>query len=414
MESARQFPTMHPVKHAIIRDKYLSLFFLTHTLTSDTGTAKEVKMALKELIPPIAIRKLWIASIAAISHRLLVKNLNRFIWPVIAVVGGVSIMLIGCRPEHHLSEVVIYTSLDRPHSQPILELFENQTGIKVRAVYDTEASKTVGLVNRLISEKSNPQADVFWNSEVLRTLVMKQKGLLMPYISPAARDIPEAFKDGDGYWTGFAARARVILINTDLVKSRPTSIRDFTKIEWRGRIAIANPLFGTTSTAVAASWAEHGPEFTKSLLIDLKNNEVKVTSGNATARDMVAIGETAACVTDTDDAFGAIFNHRPVQMIIPDQKADETGTLLIPNTVALIKNSPNPENAKKLIDFLVSSEVEELLAYSPSAQIPVRSAVPRPDYLQRFSDLKIIPVSFDEALSALPDSSKFVKEQFLQ
>ena len=66
--------------------------------------------------------------------------------------------------------VTIYTSLDRPHSEPILKKFEEATGIEVKAVYDTEASKTIGLINRLYAEKENPKADVFWNSEVLRTI----------------------------------------------------------------------------------------------------------------------------------------------------------------------------------------------------------------------------------------------------
>jgi iron(III) transport system substrate-binding protein len=115
---------------------------------------------------------------------------------------------------------VIYTSLDRPHSKPVLDRFEKETGIRVKALYDTEASKTVGLVNRLIGESSHPQADVFWSSEVIRTLVLKDKGVLAAYRSPAADQIPPEFRDPEGYWTGFAARARVLLVNTELTQVR--------------------------------------------------------------------------------------------------------------------------------------------------------------------------------------------------
>jgi iron(III) transport system substrate-binding protein len=74
--------------------------------------------------------------------------------------------LVSCNesPQDRSTEVVVYCSLDRPHSKPILDLFEKETGIRVKALYDTEASKTVGLVNRLIEESRHPQADVFWNS----------------------------------------------------------------------------------------------------------------------------------------------------------------------------------------------------------------------------------------------------------
>ena len=60
-------------------------------------------------------------------------------------------------------EVVIYTSVDQVFSEPILNGFEKAKGIKVKAVYDVEASKTAGLVNRLIAEKDRPKCDVFWN-----------------------------------------------------------------------------------------------------------------------------------------------------------------------------------------------------------------------------------------------------------
>lgn len=96
----------------------------------------------------------------------------------------------GCKGEKPVQEVVIYTSLDKVFSQPILEVFEEQTGINVLPVYDSEATKTTGLVNRLIAEKANPRADVFWNSETGRTIVLKQKGVLAKYICPSATNIP--------------------------------------------------------------------------------------------------------------------------------------------------------------------------------------------------------------------------------
>lgn len=106
---------------------------------------------------------------------------------------------VGCKGKESIQEVVVYTSLDKVFSQPILEAFEKETGIKVLDVYDSEATKTTGLVNRLIAEKDSPRADVFWNSETGRTIVLKQKGVLAKYVSPSASNIPEQFKDSDGF-----------------------------------------------------------------------------------------------------------------------------------------------------------------------------------------------------------------------
>src|SRR3989339_2097369 len=116
------------------------------------------------------------------------------------------------------NEVVIYTALDEVFSGPVLKSFEQDTGIKVRMLTDTEASKTVGLATRLVAEKDHPQADVFWNNEIGWTLVLKQQGILAPYSPESAKDIPARYKDPEGFWTGFAARTRVILYNTNLLK----------------------------------------------------------------------------------------------------------------------------------------------------------------------------------------------------
>ncbi len=310
--------------------------------------------------------------------------------------------------------VVIYTSLDQIFSEPILNDFEKDTGIKVKAVYDTEASKTTGLVNRLIAEKNNPQADVFWNSEVSRTIILKNKGILARYESPSARDIPSQFKDKDAYWAGFAARARVLIYNTDLVKPEeaPGSIFELTQPKWRGQVALAYPLFGTTSTHIGALYASIGKEKTEDFLKRLKNNDVVIVDGNASSRDRVVEGELKVGFTDTDDANIAIQAGRPIKMIYPDSKG--IGTLLIPNTVALIKGGPNPGAGKRLIDYLLSREVESKLSYLKSAQMPLRKGVKTPGHIPSFDEIKAMEVDFEDIAKHLREAMEFCQKLFIR
>ena len=105
-------------------------------------------------------------------------------------------------------EVTVYVSTDRVFSEPILRAYEQQSGVRVNAVYDTEETKSTGLANKLLAEKNRPQADVFWSNEPVRTLVLKRNGVLAPYKSANAEGIPPTFKDPEGYWTGFSARSR--------------------------------------------------------------------------------------------------------------------------------------------------------------------------------------------------------------
>lgn len=194
---------------------------------------------------------------------------------LIGALSALTIMTLGCKPVAQ-RQVVIYTSLDRDYAEPILKEFERQSGIRVFAVYDTEATKTTGLVNRLIAESKRPRADVFWSSEVGRTVILKRKGVLQRFIPRSAADIPDAFKDPDGFWVGYAARARVIVYNTKRLQRRncPRSIFDLTDEKWRGKVAIANPMFGTTSTHVAALFAVLGERDAIQFFERLKANKV--------------------------------------------------------------------------------------------------------------------------------------------
>src|SRR5688572_9659604 len=119
--------------------------------------------------------------------------------------------------ENAARTVTIYVSTDRVFSEPVLREYERRSGVRVNAVYDTEETKSTGLANRLLAEKSRPQADVFWSNEPVRTLVLKSREVLAPYKSPSAEGIPAALIDPDGYWTGVSARMRVIAYNSKTV-----------------------------------------------------------------------------------------------------------------------------------------------------------------------------------------------------
>ena len=321
--------------------------------------------------------------------------------------------IAGCKSEKSKKkEVVVYTSLDRVFSEPILELFEQETGIRVLDVYDSEATKTTGLVNRLIAEKDNPRADVFWNSETGRTIVLKRKGVLAKYVSPSADDIPEQFKDSDGYWSGFAARCRILIYNTSLLKEEdlPKSIFELSEPKWKGRVAIAYPLFGTTATHAAVLFALLGEQKAQEYFKALRTNEIMVTDGNASSRDRVVDGTVPIGFTDTDDAYVAMKKGHSVDIIWPEKEG--IGTLLIPNTVALIKGGPNPDEGKKLIDFLLSPRIEEMLAHSESGQIPLRPTVKRPSHIPSPGQIKIMKIDYEHVADLMEHSSRFLEKLF--
>lgn len=314
----------------------------------------------------------------------------------LALLGLLATLLAGACGRPTGREVVVYTSEDQVFSEPILKEFEKAAGIKVRAVYDTEETKSAGVALRIVAERGHPQADVFWANEPLRAILLQKQGLLAPYESPEGRAIPARYRDPAGHWTGFAARARIILYNTTQVQpgQAPASVRDLADPRWKGRAGLANPLFGTTTTQVAALFALWGDEEARKFLAAVKDNGVKLVTSNGEARDLVASGELAWAFTDTDDASVALEGRKPVAVVYPDQ--DGIGTLVLPNVVALVKGAPHPAQARRLIDHLLSRPVEERLAASAAAQMPLRPGVSVPPHVKPVSAIRDMAVSFSD------------------
>lgn len=291
------------------------------------------------------------------------------------------------------NEVVVYTSVDQVFSEPIFRAFERETGIAVRAVFDTEETKSTGVLNRLIAEAERPQADVFWSGDPVRPFLLTRRGLVEPYVSPAAAGLPAGLRAADGTWTGFAARARVLLVNKDRVPAgeMPRSIRDLASPRWRGQTAIANPLFGTTTMHVAALFAAWGEEEAKGFLGNLQANGVRIASSNGEVKRLVVAGEVAFGLTDTDDANEALKEGAPVEVVYPDQEG--LGTLVMPTSVVLLRGGPHPETGRRLVDYLLSEEVERRMAEA-AAHMPLRAGVPTPANVRRVSHLRAMEVDY--------------------
>ena len=147
---------------------------------------------------------------------------------LVAFVVALAVGPAACLRTESGRSVVVYASVDQVYAEPVLASFEAASGIRVLPVYDLEASKTTGLANRLIAERESPRADVFWSGEIVQTLRLKEKGVLAAYRAPAAAGLPDRCRDPEGYWTGFAGRARVFIVNTDLLspESYPRSLDD--------------------------------------------------------------------------------------------------------------------------------------------------------------------------------------------
>jgi iron(III) transport system substrate-binding protein len=208
----------------------------------------------------------------------------------------------------------------------------------------------------------------------------------------------------------------VIIVNTDLVPDAemPSSIYDFLDPTYPAeQIGIAYPLFGTTSTHAAALYAFLSPEDGKAFFEQLQERGIQIVDGNSVVRDLVASGQMAFGLTDTDDACGAIERGAPVRIIFPDQGSGSIGTLIIPNTIGLIAGSPNSEVGKELIDYLLSTEVEEAMILSGWSHIALRKVEVEQTCLEDVS-IQGMTVSLNDVYDQLEKVQSELAEIFLR
>jgi len=324
-----------------------------------------------------------------------------------AMIMAASLISLHCGKKS-AGEVTIYVSEDQVFAEPVLKDFERETGIRVKAVFDTEESKSTGAMNRLIAEKDNPQADVYWANEPIRAEVLKQRGISTPYVSPLAQDIPAKFKDPEGYWTGFSARVRVLVVNTTLT-DKPRSVLSYTNPKWKGKGVLANPLFGTTTAQTAALFALWGNDRAKVFMEEIRKNNVRLSTSNGESADFVASGQSGFSLVDSDDGVNRIRQGKSIEMIYPDQGEGEIGCMVIPNAVVLIKNAPQLENAKKLVDYLLSKETERKLAFADCAQIPLHPGVATPVDVRHMNELKTMSVDYAQVARKVEEIQPFLK-----
>jgi iron(III) transport system substrate-binding protein len=298
------------------------------------------------------------------------RKTDRRLWLAVVVIVLAAIVLprlLAPRGDQPL--VVVYCAHDSVFADGILQQFRQRTGIRVQVRYDEEASKSLGLTNLLIAEKASPRCDVFWNNQSLGTMRLKEHDVLAVYKGPGYERIPQRFRDPDGCWTGFAARLRVFIVNTDMMTADQSSIQKRLTQSDLSQVAIAKPLFGTTLTHYSVLASERELDGLKTWHRSLRDRGIREVRGNSAVKDLVAEGICDLGFTDTDDAFAAIDQGKHVRMV--PVRTESGATICIPNTVAMIRNCPHPEAARQFIDFLLSADVELQLARSRSRQIPI-------------------------------------------
>lgn len=301
-------------------------------------------------------------------------------------------------------DVVLYTNLHQIYAERAVKTFTAATGLRVCPTYPSFETKATGVLGQLLDRAEQPPADVFWSDDPVRPWALVRRGIVVPYVSPEAASLPEAYRDPTGIWAGAGAQVRLLLVNTKLVaeNARPKSVRDLAARRWKGRTAIANPRHGTTLVHFAALASRWGEEETQRFLSDLDEDDVQIASTSWEVKQLVESGKAAFGLTNNDHVFEAVQAGSPVAAVVPDQESGGLGALVLPTSVMLIRG-PHPENGRRLVDHLLSRDVEAQLVNS-GGYLPLRddavAAEGMPD-VRRIRTLSYDPAQANDALERM-------------
>jgi iron(III) transport system substrate-binding protein len=235
----------------------------------------------------------------------------------------------GCSKSERI--VVVYTSQDQVYAEPLLAEFTRQTGIKVLPVFDSESVKTAGLVQRLLAEKDNPRADVFWSNEEMLSWQLVDRGIL-----------------NSNHWAKAGFRTRRLIVNTNRIAfaDAPKNLSELADPKWSGRIALAYPVYGTTAAHMVALRQSWGDAKWKQWCEGLAANKPFVVDGNSLVVKLVGAGEAWLGLTDSDDFAAGIHNELPIASLPVTAEF-----LRIPNSIGIVNGAPHRSEAEEFFKF---------------------------------------------------------------
>ena len=282
------------------------------------------------------------------------------------------------------SALTVYASQDQVYAEPLLRRFTERTGIPVQAIYDSEAVKTVGLANRLLAERNRPLADVFWSNEEFRTRQLAAAGV---------------FRETNG-WASFGQRSRQWVVHTQwlaqLPSIIPTSLLEITNSHWRGKVALASPLFGSTATHFCVLRQRWGDAAWKRWCEALSRNQPIITEGNSMVVRLIARGQALIGLTDSDDIAAGQREGQPVGGVPLGLEGWQ-----MPNTVGVIRGARRSRQAQELMDYLRSPETSHMLEAAAALEPRTPSAATQ------------TPVDWEALLRELPSTTSFLRSIFL-
>lgn len=270
--------------------------------------------------------------------------------------------------------VRVYAVINEDDTRLLAEMFTEQTGIEV----DFLRASTGELVSRVIAEAAAPQADVLLGGPSGQFIAIAEAGALEPYLSPATADLPAYAYDPEGHWTGFYLTALGIGVNEERFAEQfgdtplPATWEDLLNPAFEGEIVLTDPVASSTAYLFVQTQLQRlGWDEGWAYLETLAPLVGQFPQSGGAPPQLVGTGEYAIGVAYVHALTRYRIDGFPVTSIVPPDTAGEIGS------VGIIAGGPNPENARRFVDFILSAEAQEAFAaqsyttpLNPDAALP--------------------------------------------
>ncbi len=283
------------------------------------------------------------------------------------------------------AELVLYNAQHEDLMQTLVDGFTKETGIKVTM----KNGKDFELANQLVQEGAASPADLFVTENSPAMTLVDSKGLFAPVDKSTLANVPSQFVPSSKKWTGFAARATVVVYNKDKITKDqlPTSIMDLSKPEWQGKFGIAAG--GADFQAiVSAVLAEKGTSETEKWLTGLKTN-AKIYQSNGAVMKAVNAGEIEAGVIYHyywyKDQAESKANSANTELDFLGNK--DPGAFVSVSGAGVLKSSKHPKEAQKFVEYLTSKAGQTALSGSTAMEYSIASGVAANPALKPLSEL---------------------------
>ena len=305
------------------------------------------------------------------------------------------------------ADLVVYSGRAEPLVKPILDEFEESSGLSV----DVQYGDTTELAATLLEEGESPRADVFIGQDAGALARLAERGRLARYDSPAARRVPARFRSADGTWTGLSGRARVLIVNTEEVPEAqwPRSVFELTKPEWRGRVAAPNATNASWLGFVSTMRIKEGNERTRRWLEGMRANDLAILGSHSDVRRAVGTGEFALGLVNHYYVELQQREGSPVEAIYTDQERGGFGTVINAASGGLVRGAQHPENARRLLDHLLTPEVQREFA-GRNFEYPLLEGVPAPEGVRPLAQVRDTGVSLGRLGPALDGTLRLLGE----